>query len=312
MIDCMSAGFRYLGWRIELILIPVLLDLLLWLGPRFSVAPLFNNFAIAYGELAAGEGVTPDIAAMVEQLSASIRQAGEGSNLLNGLVSSALMHVPSLPLAPVAASGGAIEIGAAGEAVVWWLLFGLIGLLAGVLYLTLLARRLPIGGMAGAQPAQVAVAVLRHWLQVCGFVLLVAFGLMLIYLPISFAVGMIMLFSPAFGSAVAALAGAVTLVVFFYLYFVTAALVMDNVSLRAAIGSSLHLVQKNFWPALGFILLSNLITLGIALLLVQLASIALWSAVIAIAINAYIGTGLSMALLVFYRSRLIKGADLVP
>jgi hypothetical protein len=52
--------------------------------------------------------------------------------------------------------------------------------------------------------------------------------------------------------------------------------------------------------------------LGIALLLVQLASIALWSAVIAIAINAYIGTGLSMALLVFYRSRLIKGADLVP
>jgi hypothetical protein len=276
------------------------------------VAPLFNNFAVAYGALAGSEGVTPDIAQMVDQLSASIREAGAGSNLLNGLVSSALLHVPSLPFVPDWTPGGVIAIGTVGEAVVWWLLFGLLGLLIGVIYLTLLARRLPIGGMAGARPPMVAVAVFRHWLQVCGFVVLVALGLTLIYLPISFVVGMIMLFSPAFGSAVAALAGAVTLIVFFYLYFVTAALVMDNVPLTAAIGRSLRLVQENFWPTLGFILLSNLITLGIALLLVQLASIALWSALAAIVINAYIGTGLSLALLVFYRSRLIKSTEMAP
>jgi hypothetical protein len=84
------------------------------------------------------------------------------------------------------------------------------------------------------------------------------------------------------------------------------------VPLTAAIGRSLRLVQENFWPTLGFILLSNLITLGIALLLVQLASIALWSALAAIVINAYIGTGLSLALLVFYRSRLIKSTEMAP
>ncbi len=312
IIDCLSAGFRYLGWRLELILIPMLLDLLLWLGPRFSVAPLFNNFAIAYGQLAGGEDVTPDIAQLVDQLSASIGEAGESSNLLNGLVSSTLLHVPSLPLAPGPWPGNVVEIASAGEAVVWWLLFGLLGLLLGVIYLTLLARQLPIGGMAGAPPPQVAVAVLRHWLQVCGFVILMAIGLMLVYLPISFVVGMMMLFSPAFGSALAALAGAVTLVVFFYLYFVTAALVMDNLPLLTATSRSLHLVRENFWPTLGFILLSNLIALGIALLLFQLASMALWTAVVAIALNAYIGTGLSMALLVFYRSRLIKGAEIAP
>lgn len=310
VIDSLSAGFRYLGWRLELILIPVLLDLLLWLGPRFSVAPLFASFAAAYGELAGAEGVTPDIAVMVDQLAASIRETGEGSNLLNGLASSALLHVPSLPLAPAQLGSQVFEIATAGEAVVWWLIFSLFGLLIGVLYLTLLARRLPIGGMAGAGAPQVAAAVVRHWLQVCGFVVLVAVGLLLIYLPISFAVGMIMLFSPAFGSAVAALAGAVTLVVFFYLYFVTAALIMDNIPLLEAMGRSLRIVRENFWPTLGFILLSNLIALGIALLLVQLANLALWGAAVAIAINAYIGTGLSLALLVFYRSRLIKGVDL--
>ena len=311
MIDCLSAGFRYLGWRLELIVIPILLDLLLWLGPRFSVAPLFDQLAAAYGELAASPEITTDIAQMVEQLAASIRETGNGSNLLNGLVSSALLHVPSLPLFSGGAVGGVIEVTTAGEAIVWWLLFGLLGLLLGVIYLTLLARRLPIGGMAGARPPQLLTAVLRHWLQVCGFVILVALGLALIYIPISLLVGLIMVFNPALGSAVAGLAGAVTLVVFFYLYFVTAALVMDNASLPAAMLCSLRLVRENFWATLGFILLSTVIALGIALLLAQMASLAAWGALVAIIINAYIGTGLSMALLVFYRTRLIKASEMV-
>jgi len=312
VIDCLSAGFRYLGWRLELILLPVLLDLLLWLGPRFSVAPLFANFATAYGQLAQTEGVTPDLAQMVEQLAGSIREAGEGSNLLSGLVSSSLLHVPSLPLAGGAAVGPVFQIGTVSEALVWWLLFGLLGLLIGVIYLTLLARRLPIGGMAGAKPPQVAVAVLRHWLQVAGFVVLIAVALMLIYLPISLFVGLVVMLSPAIGSALAALAGAITLLVFFYLYFVVAALVMDNTPLPAAILRSLRLVRDNFWSTLGFILLSNVIALGIALLLVQLANLAPWAGVAAIVVNAYIGTGLSMAFLVFYRSRVIKSVEMTP
>lgn len=290
-------------------MIPVLLDLLLWLGPRFSVATLFEQLAVSYRALVGSEEVTPDIAQMVEQLSVSIREAGASSNLLNGLVSSTLLHVPSLPLASAAPVGGVIEVLTAGEALVWWLLFGVLGLLLGVIYLTLLARRLPIGSMAGAKPAQMAVAIFRHWLQVCGFVILVVLGLGLIYLPISLLVGLIMVFNPAFGSAVAALAGAATLVVFFYLFFVTAALVMDNVSLPAAMLRSLRLVRENFWATLGFILISNLIVLGIALLLMQVAGLAAWGGLAAIVINAYIGTGLSMALLVFYRTRQIKGSE---
>ena len=311
VIDCLSAGYRYLGWRLELILIPIVLDLLLWLGPRLNVAPLFEQFAASYRNLASAEGVTPDIAQMVGQLADSIRQMGEGSNLLNGLVSGTLLHVPSLPVVTVNwLPHYTIDIVTVGEAAIWWLVFSLLGLLLGVIYLTLLARRLPIGSAAGSSGGQVAVSVLRHWLQVIGFVIIVSLALLLIYLPISFIVGLMMLVSPAIGSAAAALAGALTLVVFFYLYFVTAALIMDNVPLGVAIMRSLRLVRENFWATLGFILLSNLIGLGIALLLVQLANLAMWAGFVAIVINAYIGTGLSMALLVFYRSRFIKGADM--
>jgi hypothetical protein len=316
VIDCLSAGYRYLGWRFELILIPIVLDLLLWLGPRFNVAPLFDQFAQAYGELAAAEGVTPEIGQMVNQLSDSIREMGQGTNLLNGLISGTLLHVPSLPIVGASATGAwlprsSIDIATMGEAGIWWLIFSLLGLLIGVLYLTLLARRLPIGAVSGARPGQMAVTVLRHWLQVIGFVIVVALALLILYLPISFVVGLLMLASPAFGSAAAGVAGALTLIVFFYLYFVTAALIMDNVPLNVAIMRSLRLVQENFWSTLGFILLSSLIGLGIALLLIPLAGMAWWAALLAIIANAYIGTGLSMAVLVFYRSRFIKGADLV-
>jgi hypothetical protein len=307
VIDCLSAGYRYLGWRLELILIPVVLDLLLWLGPRVNVATLFDEFARAYSELANAEGVTPEIAQMVDQLSASIREMGQGTNLLNGLVSGALLHVPSLPV--VGASWlpqGSVDITTMGEAVIWWLVFSLLGLLIGVIYLTTLARRLPIGSVAGARAGQVVMSVLRHWLQVIGFVIIVALALLILYLPISFVVGLLMLASPAFGSAVAALAGAITLIVFFYLYFVTAALIMDNVPLNVAITRSVRLVQENFWSTLGFVLLSSLIGLGITLLLVQFANTAWWSALLAVVVNAYIGTGLTMALLVFYRSRFIR------
>jgi hypothetical protein len=311
IIDCLSAGYRYLGWRFELILIPVVLDLLLWLGPRLDVAPLFEDFALAYGELAAAEGVTPEIAQMVDQLSASVRQMGEGSNLLSGLVSGALLHVPGMPVVGAEwLSRTSIAVTTVGEAAIWWLVFSLLGLLLGVIYLTLLARRLPIGSVAGASAGQMAMAVLRHWVQVIAFVIAVALALLILYLPISFVVGLLMLASPAFGSAVAALAGTLTLIVFFYLYFVTAALIMDNVPLNVAVMRSLRLVQENFWSTLGFVLISGLIGLGIALLLVQAANTGMWAALAAIVANAYIGTGLTMALLVFYRSRFIKGADL--
>ena len=49
----------------------------------------------------------------------------------------------------------------------------------------------------------------------------------------------------------------------------------------------------------------SFIGLGIALLLIPLSNTTPWGALAAIVINAYIGTGLAMALLVFYRSRVV-------
>jgi hypothetical protein len=73
-----------------------------------------------------------------------------------------------------------------------------------------------------------------------------------------------------------------------------------------AIARSVVLVRNNFWATLGFILLYNVITLGFSLIMARLATATPAAALIAIVINAYIGSGLAMALLVFYRTRLLK------
>lgn len=307
VIDSLSAGFRFLGWRLELLLIPVALDLLLWLAPQFSVVTLAEEAAHWYRELGAVEGVPADAALLTQQVAESIEQFGGSFNLLSALVSTTLLHMPSLlvtgsqssPLPP-------IELTTPIEAFVFWVVFSLLGLLIGVVYLDLLARRLPIGGMAAVRGGVLAGRAIAQWLQVIAFVLLVALLLLAIYIPISIALSIVTLVSPALGSLLALGSGALALIIFFYLYFATASIVMDNLSAPEAIKRSFLLVRAHFFATLGFFALSTLIGLGISLLLIRLASYALWAVTPAILLNAYVGTGLAMALLIFYRTRLLS------
>lgn len=288
-------------------MIPVALDLLLWLAPHFSVVTLTGEAARWYRELGAVEGMPTDAALLTQQVAATIEQFGSDFNLLSALVSTTLLHVPSLlvnsaPSSPLPA----IELTTPAEAFVFWVIFSVLGLLIGVVYLGLLARRLPIGGMAAVRSNVLAGRAIAQWLQVIAFVLLVALLLLAIYLPLSVVISILTLISPALGSLVGLSSGALALVLFFYLYFATAGIVMDNLSAPGAIKQSFLLVRTHFFATLGFFALSTLIGLGISLLLARLASYALWAVTPAILLNAYIGTGLTMALLIFYRTRLLS------
>ena len=107
------------------------------------------------------------------------------------------------------------------------------------------------------------------------------------------------------------MAGFMTMLLFVYLYFAVPALIMDDLGVRAAIVQSMQLVRSHFLPTLGFVLLTNLIGLGLGLIFVQLADNSLWGALVAIPANAFIGTGLAIALLLFYRTRVLLMAETV-
>jgi hypothetical protein len=308
VIDSLSAGYRFLGRRIALLLVPVLVDLAIWLLPRLTLGSLFDRLAALYRDSADIEGMPADLAEMGEQASQILGVFGESINLMTLLANQSLMHVPSLMrvMGPMP-SQGMIDLDGA------WLILGTIlglgalGLLLGALYLTMLAGALPVGhAPKAATPAEFARQVVRNWGKVVAFVLLAALVIGGIYVMASLGLGIIALFVPALSTFLAFLLGGVTFALYFMLYFVTVAMIMDDLSIMQALRQSVQVVRFNLWATLLFVLLTNLITLGFSIILINLGEMVPFGTVGAILLNAYIGTGLAMALLVFYRTRWLK------
>ena len=308
IIDSISTGYRFVSQRPALLLLPLLLDALLWVLPRWSISPLLARLADFYTGLAEdpqlAEGSPFDLAQMSEVLEV----VGQSSNLAQFLVNSLLYHVPSLlaTLPGIKGTHPSVEVDSIGAAGLLSLLFGLAGLLIGATYMNLLARNLPIGEAQKALSINIlAGRIVRHWLRTIGFLVFVTLGLMMIYIPGVIGVTVLALISPVLGSGALFLFGGLILVVLLYLYFVTTALVLDDLAIGHAVRRSIHLVRKNFWHTLGFVLLTTLISTGMGLLFRQVTQWHTLGVAFATLGNTFIGTGLAMSLLVFYRTRIL-------
>lgn len=312
VIDSLSAGYRLITRHIELLLVPLLLDIFLWFAPRLSIAPLLRQFAEMYNGLLAGGGnLPPDMSQLSQQMDDMLALLGETSNLFQLLVNGALYHVPSLLATLPTLQGGqrTVEIDSVGAAVVAFLALGLAGLLVGVVYMNLLARALPLGeGEKGSASGFVSL-VLRHWMRSILFLVGVVALLLAIYIPATVGVSLLMLISTALGFFAMFLLSGLIVLVLFNLYFVTAGIVLDDLAVRPAVVRSVILVRYNFFPTLGLILITTLIATGMALLLQRVAAFGSAGVFIAALLNAFIGTGLAMAILVFYRTRLLVLAE---
>jgi hypothetical protein len=93
VIGSLAAGFEMIGRRLWLIALPVLIDLLLWLGPRLSVAPLLRPFVAL---LLAQPAADPTMASQVAQATQMLERFGDQFNLFSLLTALPLLNVPSL------------------------------------------------------------------------------------------------------------------------------------------------------------------------------------------------------------------------
>jgi len=317
IIDSLSAGYRLLIQRLELLLLPLLLDAFLWFVPRLSIEPLLKSFATFYTDIFAQFGdaantLGPGLANLPAEVTKMMDGIGKSFNLFDLLVSASLYHVPSLlaTLPGLKAEQASQDIVSLFYASTSALLLGLVGLLLGVVYMNLLARVVPLGeGEKSALPSLFVATMLRHWLRSIGFLIAMFLFLLMLYIPTAVGVTVLMLISPALGAGAMMLMGGLVTVIFFYLYFVTVGLVLDNLTVRAAVMRSIVLVRNNFWSTLGFFLLTNLISVGITLLLREVVSVGVVGVAVGALVNAFIGTGLAVALLIFYRTRLIVTSD---
>lgn len=280
--------------------------------PQLSIAPLFRQLADFYKDASAQPSLPSELTEVSSQVSTMFAALGERFNLFDLLVSSILLHVPSLITGLEAIPGTKIiELSEPLFVLGLVLLLALLSIFIGVLYIGQLARNLPIGeGALSFTQKELLQRTFYQWLRVLVFVLLVVLVFFAVYIPASIGMTLLLLISPTLGSFAWMIVSGIAMVAVFYLYFATIAMVMDDLSIRQAVMRSFGLVRESFWSTLGFIMLVNIISLGFILLLHPLAMRPPAGTLFAILANAYIGTGLVLGLLVFYRTRHLKLNDL--
>lgn len=143
IIASIASGFETVSARLELILLPLALDLFLWLGPHLSVkAVLDQSLALLLSLLATPAGVdgatAQSLAALRQQLKVVFTTYGERFNLFSRL-STAPLGLPSLIggrgvlLAP-GRPPATWFVDSAPEYVLFFVSFSLLGLFLGALY----------------------------------------------------------------------------------------------------------------------------------------------------------------------------------
>ncbi|NOZ05504.1 MAG: hypothetical protein GXP41_04005 [Chloroflexi bacterium] len=303
IIDTLSAGFATITRRPWLIFLSLFLDGYLWFGSRLSALPFIesavNSFVLPKTQM--------NIATM-EQQWATVREAllmmGRQVNFFS-LMASGPVSVPSLLAGMPATNTSSSQIVIRDGVTFWGLavLLTVVGLFLGCLYLGLLTQavrddRIEIGRWLRR--------VWVHWfrLLVVGiFLLLATIGLIV---PALFLVALVSIVSPAAGTFVSTIFGLGLLWfgiwIAIHLFFVADAVILGESGPWSAVWNSFQIVARNFWLALGLIVLVNVISDGLFLIWTRLTTSA-WGTTIAIIGNAYIGAGLAAATLIFYQER---------
>ncbi|MCB0254658.1 MAG: hypothetical protein KDI55_13125 [Anaerolineae bacterium] len=318
LIDTLSTGFRLVGRRVWLIVLPVVIDLWLLFGPRLSIQPVVDDMM----NLWSTDGLPPDLVQTAEPFRQMLAQIGPTFNLWWLLDNSLTWLQTAMPrLSPVL---DITSLQATSEVswlalLLWTPLIAVIGLGLGSAFLTLIASQMPAVPTPAQEPEVESVAAekkprffwlrrgLRTWSMVVVYGLILFALITTLLFVVSLALTPIMMITPQLASALAALVALVIiwagLWIYLVLYFVVAALVLDGTGLVDSLRRSFYVVTRNFWSSLGLVILTAVILTGFGLIWQRIAVFSPVGIAVAIGGNALLLTGLTAARLVFYRDR---------
>ncbi|HDQ73237.1 MAG TPA: hypothetical protein ENN19_14265 [Chloroflexi bacterium] len=315
VIGSITAGFEIVGWRLWLVALPMLLDLLLWLGPQISLDPLMDRIVIAMRTQAMPTSL---MAQQIDQAIQTLETIGEGLDLASLLSVIPLLHLPSLlawRLSEAISPMGdltVLSVSNFGVLLGWMILLMPIGLLLGFLYLNGLARRVRDARLPDQSNADSSLSARTNFGKFIR-VLLFAFVLLVVGVVLGgvwmLVVGMMALISPVLGFVMWALGMGLGIYLALNMVFVVPALLVGERGLWQAIWESFVLMQMQAPSVLGLLLLTFVIYEGLGLVW-TLPSLDSWSMLLGIFGNSCVATGLAAATFVFYQERVGQLAEL--
>jgi hypothetical protein len=302
VIDTISAGFRLVALKPILMLIPIVLDLFLWLGPQLSIAPIVISATATLEEWSASLGQAGASQANIESLRASIellQSSGlEQANLFRMLAWGSSLGMPSVAGAELAQPAGA-SILQVSE--LWQLIPLELLLLAGGLLITAAFLSL-LGWQVRGEP--LALNRLAGWTAATWL------RLLLVLIPIGLFMLATLFMATVFAPlAIVFLIGLLWLLLYICLF--PQAIALAGHQPLGAVLSSVQIVRINLWPTARLLLLVLVLSNGLGLIWARLLAHSTLGTVVAIIASAYVGTALVAALFVFYRDRLILLHEMV-
>jgi hypothetical protein len=294
LVETLSTGYVHVNQRLWVLAIPVVLDVYLWLGAQLSFAPLFRVFR---------DRITALDASSLEPQ----QQERLFVQLQNTDMRGALAWLNWVPLAlpdlfgpGSAATGNVIYVSNGLTMLAAVLSINLLLLLVSSLFLTLLAA-----GVRG-EPCPWSCLLRRTGGAVLGigvYALIVLGVGVITVLPLLIVVLGIAQFAPGVVSFIAIGLFIIGFWVYTFLGFVVETMLIGDVGPLRAIVLSVHMVRHSLFGALGLILLTLVIIYGMGVVWGMLAT-TWWGVMLAIVGNAYIGSGLIAARMIFCRDRL--------
>lgn len=293
----LAAGFDLTARHLWLILIPVLLDGFLWLGPRLSIRPLIEQLSVYWPQ-------DPNLEPMLTQLLA----VAPYSNLYS-LLSIPLIGVPVL-LAGLAPEKTPLPtaVSEISSPVVWFAyfsLFLLIGLMLTAIYYSMVAQVVrkgqetePVSSMP-----KFLNQVARTWLLLFLVGIFLFLLALILYLPMSLITFAVTLLSPILGLLV--LLGGLLVMMWVVLagFFLPQSVTLYGRPPHVALQESFIIIRRYGSSALTLILAVILVRnlLGQALMFMEDGS---WITAVSILAHAFVSTSLLAAVFIFYRDRI--------
>lgn len=286
-----AAGFDVTAKHFWLILIPVLLDSFLWLGPRLSIRLLVERMVVFWQqESAAVSGLNVD----------ALLALAPRTNLLTSL-SVPIIGVPTLMVGltpektPLPTT--LIELDSAGLMVGLFVLFSGLGLMLTAVYMTLTAsvvRQMPVRQALGR--------LVTNWLKLMGLVITLLIFAMMVYIPVVIVGVLAALISQGLASIVLLAGPVLILWLVVYLVFAPHGIFVNGRPLGRAMIESLQMMRYFLLSAVTLLLFVILIGRSVDWLLL-LADDGSWLTWAGIWGHAFVSTALLAATFIFYRDR---------
>jgi hypothetical protein len=316
VLQTIADGLSLVLQRPYLMVLPLLLDLVLWLVVQVSIQPLADRLATFLIDSGAEDGTVAAerLTRLGEQVRASDALGAFLPSIFSGLPLDSLFHGLVLFLAPQIALGinretmfGSWETGLYGvwrpssPAVVAGITLALLALGS----LLLVAFRVPLARAVRKDTSPLSQAVRETgvaWIRFLGYLALLALASTALVIPIGFAsvVFIILGFNLVFVLTMALLIfGGMASV---YTLFVLDAMLLHRIGPLQGISMSMMVARTYFGQTARFAATSLLLATG---------ALQVWSVIvenapgifIALVANAFLGTGLSLASMLFYADR---------